>query len=92
MPHLRSVISKPSQMWLKDSTFATTPINIYIFLGLQTPIDEKLSDILWTDLIQYLIEAGIDVELLHSCRELVVQGLLLYFVINLSLMISVLVC
>ena len=49
---------------------------------LQTPIDEKLSDILLTDLIQYLIEAGIDVELLHSSRELVVQGLLLYFVIE----------
>ena len=49
---------------------------------LETPSGEKLSDILCTDLIPYLIEAGIHIELLQSSRELVVQGLLLYFVIE----------
>jgi uncharacterized protein YwqG len=35
-----------------------------------------------TNLTPYLIEAGIDLELLHSCREMVVQGILLFFVID----------
>ena len=35
-----------------------------------------------TNLTPYLIEAGIDLELLHPCREMVVQGILLFFVID----------
>ena len=34
------------------------------------------------DLIPYLLEAGVDVELLHTNRKLIIQGLLIFNVVE----------
>ena len=44
--------------------------------------DAQLPTDLLESLSPYLIEAGIDLELLHSCRHIVAQNLLMYFVIE----------
>ena len=46
------------------------------------PINETLPDEISSNMIPYLLEAGVDIELLSSNREVVVQCLLLYNIIE----------
>jgi hypothetical protein len=46
------------------------------------PSNESLPTDLLESLSLYLIEAGIELELSHSCRHMVVQNLFMYFVIE----------
>ena len=45
---------------------------------LDFPTNETLPDEISSNMIPYLLEAGVDIELLSSNREVVVQCLLLY--------------
>ena len=46
------------------------------------PTNETLPDEISSNMIPYLLEAGVDIELLSSNREVVVQCLLLYNIIE----------
>ena len=59
-----------------------TDVLNFVFQIQQCPSDASLSSTLVENLTPYLLEAGIDVELLHSNKEIVLQGLLLFFVIE----------
>ena len=43
-----------------------------------TTIDENLKE----SLIPYMMEAGVDIEMLYLNRKMVIQGLFWYFIIN----------
>jgi hypothetical protein len=49
---------------------------------LDLPTDETLREEVSSNMVPYLLEAGVDVELLSSNREMVVQCLLMYNIVE----------